>query len=305
MGCEGLMSDTVTDTVTVHVPVLTRELMALLNPVINGVYLDATLGGGGHTGELLKRLGSGGGVIALDRDEEALERAAIKINDPRVRYVHGSFSDMADKVMALGYHGIDGVIMDLGLSMTQMKDESRGFSFNSRESLDMRMDRDLPVTAGEIVNRWSERDIERILREYGEERKALQIAREIVKQRKRERIETCLQLAAIVERVYRKRGRMHPATKTFQALRIAVNDELNQLSGGLSNALKILKKGGRLCVITYHSLEDRIVKRFILAAEREEGSLIRLNKKPIVPVRDEQRRNPSSRSAKLRGAEKL
>ncbi len=299
------MTDTVTDTVTVHIPVLTQELMALLNPVINGVYLDATLGGGGHTRELLKRLGPEGVVIAMDRDEEALERAAIEINDPRVRYVHGSFSDMADKVRAMGYHEIDGVIMDLGLSMTQMKDESRGFSFHSKEPLDMRMDRDMSVTAGDIVNKWSERDIERILREYGEERKALQIAREIVRQRKRERIETCLQLAAIVERVYRRRGRTHPATKTFQALRIAVNDELNQLSEGLSNALKILKKGGRLCVITYHSLEDRIVKRFILAAERQEGSLVRLNKKPIIPLRDEQRRNPSSRSAKLRGAEKL
>jgi 16S rRNA (cytosine1402-N4)-methyltransferase len=299
------MTDTVTDTVTVHVPVLTQELMALLNPVINGVYLDATLGGGGHTRELLKRLGPEGVVIAMDRDEEALERAAIGINDPRVRYVHGSFSDMADKVMAMGYHGIDGVVMDLGLSMTQMKDESRGFSFNSKAPLDMRMDRSLSVSAGEIVNRWSERDIDRILRECGEERKALQITREIVRQRKRERIETCLQLAAIVERVYRSRGRIHPATKTFQALRIAVNDELNQLSEGLSNALKILKKGGRLCVITYHSLEDRIVKRFILAAERQEGALVRLNKKPIIPLRDEQRRNPSSRSAKLRGTEKL
>jgi len=290
---------------TVHIPVLTQELVDLLNPVTDGIYLDATLGGGGHARELLSRLGPRGLVIAMDRDKEALERAAAGINDPRVRYVHGSFSGMAEKVKALGFDGIDGVIMDLGLSMTQMKDEERGFSFNSRAPLDMRMDRDLPVTAGDIVNKWSERDIARILEEYGEERKALQIAREIVRQRKRERIETCVQLSAVVERVYRRRGRIHPATKTFQALRIAVNDELNQLSRGLSDALKILKKGGRLCVITYHSLEDRIVKRFILSAERQEGSLIRLNKKPITPLWDEQKRNPSSRSAKLRGAEKL
>ncbi|NOZ26138.1 MAG: 16S rRNA (cytosine(1402)-N(4))-methyltransferase RsmH [Nitrospirae bacterium] len=292
-------------TTVVHIPVLSQELVDLLNPVPDGVYLDATFGGGGHTRELLRRLGPDGIVVVMDRDREALERAALGMDDPRVRYVHGSFSEMAEKVRALGFEELDGVIMDLGISMMQMKDESRGFSFRSTAPLDMRMDRSLPLTAADIVNGWSEREIARILKEFGEEKKALQIAREIVKQRKRERIETCVQLSAIVERVYRRRGRIHPATKTFQALRIAVNDELTQLSEGLSNAVSILKKGGRLCVITYHSLEDRIVKRFILASERQEGSLVRLNKKPITPLWDEQRRNPSSRSAKLRGVEKL
>lgn len=292
-------------TATEHIPVLARELVDLLNPVADGVYLDATFGGGGHTRELLRRLGPKGVVIAMDRDREALERASAGMDDPRVVYVHGRFSEMAAKVRALGFEEVDGVVMDLGISMVQMKDEVRGFSFHSTAPLDMRMDRESPVTAADIVNGWSERDIARILKEYGEEKKALQIAREIVRQRQKERIETCVQLAAVVERVYRRRGRIHPATKTFQALRIAVNDELDQLSEGLSNAVSILKKGGRLCVITYHSLEDRIVKRFVLSAERQEGTLIRLNKKPITPLWDEQRMNPSSRSAKLRGVEKL
>ncbi len=289
----------------IHVPVLVREVLDLLDPVEEGVYLDATLGGGGHTKELLKRLGPRGVVIAMDRDLDALEKAASAIGDPRVRYVHGRFSGMAEKVRALGYREVDGIVMDLGLSMMQLRDEERGFSFHSKAPLDMRMDRRGSLTALEIVNTWSEKDIAAILSEYGEERKARQIAREIARQRRSERIETCLQLAALVERVYRRRGRTHPATKTFQAVRIAVNDELAEVSRGLAGAVEILKRGGRLCVITYHSLEDRIVKRFFLSAERVEGTMARINKKALSPSRDELRRNPSSRSAKLRGAEKL
>ncbi len=267
----------------------------------------STLGGGGHGEAILKASAPDGVLIGIDRDEAAIEHAkkVLQPYNERVIFVRADFADIKEVLIGAGFTAVDGILLDLGVSSYQLDEASRGFSFRRDAPLDMRMDRDLPLTAGDIVNKWSERDIERILREYGEERKALQIAREIVRQRKRERIETCLQLAAIVERVYRRRGRTHPATKTFQALRIAVNDELNQLSEGLSNALKILEKGGRLCVITYHSLEDRIVKRFILAAERQEGALVRLNKKPIIPLRDEQRRNPSSRSAKLRGAEKL
>ena len=162
---------------TAHIPVLTGEVLEMLNPVSNGIYIDATVGGGGHTKELLKRIGSGGIVIAMDRDEETLKRTEREIHDPRVKFLHGTFSEMADKVRSLGYHGIDGIIMDIGVSMIQLKDESRGFSFYSNAPLDMRMDRSVSVTAQEIVNRWSEKEIAKILREYGEERKASQIAR--------------------------------------------------------------------------------------------------------------------------------
>ncbi len=289
---------------TVHTPVLTTEVMEMLDPVSDGRYVDATLGGGGHTRELLKRLDEGGVVIAMDRDEEALKRARRQIEDRRVIFQQGRFSEMAEKVRSLGYRDVEGVIMDLGISMIQIKDEERGFSLYSRAPLDMRMDRSLPLTAGDIVNTWSEREIERILREYGEERKAARIARAIVTERRKARIETCLQLSSLLERVCRRRGRIHPATRTFQALRIAVNNELEELSAGLRNATGILKIGGRLCVISYHSLEDRIVKRYFIEAEKQ-GRLRRLNKKPVVPGREELRRNPSSRSAKLRGAEKV
>ncbi len=287
-----------------HTPVLTTEVMEMLDPVSDGRYVDATLGGGGHTRELLKRLDEGGVVIAMDRDEEALKRARRQIEDRRVIFQQGRFSEMAEKVRSLGYRDVEGVIMDLGISMIQIKDEERGFSLYSRAPLDMRMDRSLPLTAGDIVNTWSEREIERILREYGEERKAARIARAIVTERRKARIETCLQLSSLLERVCRRRGRIHPATRTFQALRIAVNNELEELSAGLRNATGILKIGGRLCVISYHSLEDRIVKRYFIEAEKQ-GRLRRLNKKPVVPGREELRRNPSSRSAKLRGAEKV
>jgi 16S rRNA (cytosine1402-N4)-methyltransferase len=278
--------------------------MELLQPAKEGSFLDATFGGGGHTRELLKRIGSKGSVIAMDRDSDALQRGSRKISDPRVHPLCSRFSEMTQKLIEDGHERFDGIIMDLGVSMLQLRAEERGFSFHSDAPLDMRMDDGIRVTAGDIVNRWREKEIERILREYGEERKASRIAKAIVTQRSRESIKTCTQLAQLIERVYRKRGRLHPATKTFQALRIEVNDELNELDKGLRHCPNVLQKGGRLCVISYNSLEDRIVKRFFLSCEKE-GVLRRLVKKPLVPSQDEIRRNPSSRSAKLRGAEKI
>lgn len=287
-----------------HIPVLVEEIMEMLSPVRDGTYIDATLGGGGHTRELLRHLGSSGVVIGMDRDKDALDAARQSISDNRVRYLHGSFSEMAGNVRTMGCREVDGIVMDIGLSMRQVKDAARGFSFYSDAPLDMRMDRSIPLTASAIVNTWHRMDIEKILREYGEERKASQIAEAIVNERRKGKIDTCTRLASVVEGVCRRRGRIHPATRTFQALRIAVNDELNELSGGLAASMDVLRVGGRLCVLSYHSLEDRIVKRYFISAEKE-GSLKRLNKKVILPSRVEVVRNPASRSAKLRGVEKL
>jgi 16S rRNA (cytosine1402-N4)-methyltransferase len=188
--------------------------------------------------------------------------------------------------------------------MVQLKDHGRGFSFFSDQRLDMRMDRRQKVSAWDVVNTYPEREIERILREFGEERLSRKIASAIVGMRRKQPIDTCSQLSGIVERIYRKRGRTHPATKTFQALRIEVNGELNELRAGLDASLRILKKGGRLCIISYHSLEDRMVKHFMRDGAKK-GLLTMITKKPVTPGDEERASNPSSRSAKLRVAEKI
>ena len=288
----------------VHIPVLLSAVMELLRPSGKGVYLDATIGGGGHTREILRRIDGDGVVIGMDRDSDALARVEKELKDERLVLLKASFSEMTGGVRGLGYEVLDGILMDLGISMMQLRDDQRGFSFSSGAYLDMRMDRSSPVTAERIVNDYNPMDIERILRDYGEERFARKIARAIVEERKKARIRRCDQLAGIVERVYRRRGRMHPATKTFQALRIAVNEELKELETGLENAVALLREGARLCVITYHSLEDRIVKRYFISLAKE-GRVRKLNKKPLRPSADELRENPSSRSAKLRGVERL
>ena len=198
----------------------------------------------------------------------------------------------------------DGVLLDLGVSMMQLKDLGRGFSFNSNERLDMRMDSSQELSAWDVVNEYSERELVRILKEYGEEYRAVKIVRSIVQERNSHSIDTCTELAEIISRAIGRTGKVHPATKTFQALRIEVNRELDELKKGLDASLRILKKGGRLCVISYHSLEDRVVKHFIKERARE-AIVKQLLKKPLTPALDEIRANPSSRSAKLRGAEKL
>jgi 16S rRNA (cytosine1402-N4)-methyltransferase len=198
----------------------------------------------------------------------------------------------------------DGVLLDLGVSMMQLKDPDRGFSFNSKERLDMRMDSSQELSAWDVVNGYSERELVRILKEYGEEYRAVKIVRSIIHDRNKKSIDTCAELAEIISRAIGRTGRVHPATKTFQALRIEVNKELDELKKGLEASLRILRRGGRLCVISYHSLEDRVVKHFI--KERAKADIVKqLLKKPLVPAIDEIRANPSSRSAKLRGAEKL
>lgn len=286
-----------------HLPVLQAEALAMLSPVQDGVYVDATIGPGGHAEQILKCLGPAGRLIGIDRDEDALKRAGERLSDERLILMRGEFSQVETLVAQAGISRIDGILFDLGLSMVQMRDPLRGFSFLSDERLDMRMDKGQEKSAWDVVNRYPEKELERVLREFGEERLARKIARAIVNQRGRKPVDTCSGLSKIVAGVYGARGKMHPATKTFQALRIEVNRELDQLSAGLEASVRLLNKGGRVCVISYHSLEDRKVKHFFAEYARK-GTLKVLTKKPLTPGQEERRANPSSRSAKLRAAEK-
>ncbi len=287
-----------------HLPVLLREVIDLLSPSEGGIYIDATVGLGGHSEEILKMIGQDGRLIGIDRDEEALKRTAARLNDKRLILKRGSFSRIEAILASAGVTEANGILFDLGVSMMQFKDLGRGFSLSSEERLDMRMDISQDLSAWDVVNGYPEADLVKILREYAEEYKAVRIARAIAGHRLRKSIDTCVELADIVAGAVGKRGRIHPATKTFQALRIEVNRETVELKEGLDASLRILKKGGRLCVISYHSLEDRIVKNFMRDNARGE-KLRLLVKKPIVPDMREMRANPSSRSAKLRGAEIL
>jgi 16S rRNA (cytosine1402-N4)-methyltransferase len=276
----------------------------MLSPHEGGTYIDATVGLGGHSEEILNMIGQDGRVIGIDRDEEALRRTAARLHDERLVLRRGSFSRIEDLLGSAGVREADGVLFDLGVSMMQFKDLERGFSFSSDERLDMRMDISQELSAWDVVNSYSEKELVRILKEYGEEYKALRIARVIGDYRVTKSIDTCAQLADIVARSVGRKGRIHPATKTFQALRIEVNREIDELKEGLDASLRILKRGGRLCVISYHSLEDRVVKHF-MRNKAKEGQLRLLVKKPVVPDMREIRGNPSSRSAKLRGGERL
>ncbi len=288
----------------VHLPVLIREVVELLSPVEGGTYIDATVGLGGHSEVLLGKIGQKGRVVGIDRDEEGLKRTGLRLNDSRLILKQGSFSGIEGLLEQEGVREVDGILFDLGVSMMQLKDLARGFSFSSAERLDMRMDQGQPFSAWDVVNTYPEKELVRILKEYGEEFRAHRIVRAIVFNRQKKTIDTCSELAGIIERAIGRTGRTHPATKTFQALRLEVNREMEELRKGLDASLRLLKKGGRLCVISYHSLEDRIVKHFI-RENAQQMLIIPLTKKPLVPDRDEIRQNPSSRSAKLRGAEKL
>jgi 16S rRNA (cytosine1402-N4)-methyltransferase len=287
----------------IHQPVLQDVVLDMLNLRQDGTYVDATIGPGGHSEHIIKSLGSAGRLIGIDRDPEALKIAAERLPDKRVTLMRGRFSDMEHLLLQAGISQIDGVLFDLGISMVQMRDPLRGFSFLSDERLDMRMDREQAISAWEVVNKCSGKELETILKEYGEERLAHKIAQAIVRERSRKTIDTCSELSKLVAAVYGWRGKVHPATRTFQALRIEVNRELDQLDAGLDTSVRLLKKGGRMCVISYHSLEDRKVKHF-LAENAKKGTIKILTKKPLIPQQEERRVNPSSRSAKLRAAEK-
>ncbi|TAN43262.1 MAG: 16S rRNA (cytosine(1402)-N(4))-methyltransferase RsmH [Nitrospirae bacterium] len=287
-----------------HQPVMIEETLGMLNVKQNGTYVDATVGLGGHAYGILSRLGGDGRIVGMDRDDNALKIAFERLGNKRVHLAKGSFSSMDRILASFGVMEFDGVVFDLGLSMMQLKDLGRGFSFNSTERLDMRMDQEQSLSAWDVVNRYQEKALEKILREYGEERLALKIAKAVVSKRKQAAIDTCAELAETVSAVYGYRGKIHPATRTFQALRIEVNRELDELGKGLSAAASGLRNGGRVCVISYHSLEDRIVKNFIRDGAKS-GVLRNLTKKPLTPRLEEIKKNPASRSAKLRGAEKI
>jgi 16S rRNA (cytosine1402-N4)-methyltransferase len=282
------------ETITQHVPVLYQEALDLLNVQPGQVYVDATLGGAGHTQGILER---GGLVIGLDQDPEAVERAKA-LSHPHLLAYRANFRHLKEVLKEAGVEEVAGILADLGVSSFHLEDPGRGFSYQKEGPLDMRMGTEGP-TAEEVVNTLPLEELYRLLRDLGEEKQAHRIAKAIVEVRRKARIRTTTELAEIVRRAvgFRKAG--HPARKTFQALRMYVNDELGALEAFLRQAEEALAPGGRLVVITFHSLEDRLVKRFL-----KESGLKVLTKKPIAPSPEEVAKNPRSRSAKLRAAEK-
>ena len=293
-----------------HRPVLVKEVMEFLKPSKGGIYLDATVGMGGHAGYIIQALGGEGLLICADRDEEALKISMERLKTKNAIFVKASFSELSKKLNDLGISELHGALFDLGVSLYQLKRDERGFGLFSSGRLDMRMDRSQRLTAWDVVNTYPEEKLLKIIREYGEEPKARLITRAIVRQREKRPVNTPKELAELIEKVIGRRGRIHPATRTFQAIRIEVNNELYEIEKGLSSVFEMLKiggesnsRGGRLCVISYHSLEDRVVKRFMKRVVSL-GKAVSLTKKPITPSEEEIRFNPSSRSAKLRGVER-
>lgn len=304
-----------------HVPVLLDEVLGALNVRTGGRYVDATFGRGGHTAAILERIGKEGRVIAIDRDPTAVAAGRERFaTENRLTLVESPFSRLSEIVGDYGLlGGIDGVLLDLGVSSPQLDDAARGFSFAQDGPLDMRMDFNSGTDAAQLVARAPERELARIIREYGEERFAKRIARAIVAARARAPISTTAQLADIVSAAVpsREPGK-HPATRTFQALRIRVNDELSQIESALAGTLDVLAPGGRFCAIAFHSLEDGIVKRFIQKHSQDDpvyaglpeipvharAKLARIGK-AIHPSAEEVARNPRARSAIMRVAERV
>ena len=307
-----------------HKSVLLEESIDALQIKPDGIYVDGSLGGGGHSYEICRRLSGNGRLIGIDQDAAAIAAATKRLEEfkDRVTIVRSNYCDMKKELGKLGITSVDGVILDLGVSSYQLDEAERGFTYREDAPLDMRMDQSQPLSAREIVNEWSEDELTRILRDYGEENWARQIARVICDRRADAPIERTSQLVAIVDAAIPKKLRAkdgsHPARRTFQALRIAVNDELGELPPMLRAAEKNLKPGGRLAVITFHSLEDRIVKRELQALATgctcppefpvcvcgKKPKMKLITRKPIVSGEEELNENPRARSAKLRVAEK-
>lgn len=306
-----------------HIPVLTKELLQYLQPRPGGTYVDGTVGAAGHSLAILEAVQGQARLIGLDRDRQALTVAARNLAKfgAAVTLVHSDFRHLPAVLQQHGVDRVDGIVLDLGVSSLQLDQVERGFSFHHDAPLDMRMDRDQPTTAADLVNQLEEKQLASILWEFGEERWSRRIAAAIVRERRKHPIKTTLQLAELVKNAIPAAARRtggHPARRTFQALRIAVNDELNSLKEVLTPAVEMLKCGGRIIVISFHSLEDRIVKHTFrrLATECvcEPGANCRcgnrkllkiLTKRPVTPDPDEVARNPRARSAKLRAAERL
>lgn len=306
-----------------HRPVLLDECIDALNIKPDGIYLDGTLGRAGHSREIAKRLTTGR-LICVDRDDAALEAAQTRLADwmDRVTLVHSNFCEIHTILNKLGLNGIDGMLFDLGVSSPQLDDGSRGFSYMADAPLDMRMDRSEGLTAADVVNTWSRDEIKRILSQYGEERYAPQIANAIERRRAEKPIETTLELVDIIKSAMPAKAlkeKQHPAKRSFQGIRIAVNDELSSVDKMIQAAVPRLNKGGRLAVITFHSLEDRIVKTGMAAFAKgcdcppsfpvcvcgKTPDVKLVSRKPILPTDQEIEENPRARSAKLRVAEKL
>jgi 16S rRNA (cytosine1402-N4)-methyltransferase len=307
-----------------HITVLKEEAVEGLDIKPRGTYVDCTLGGAGHSFEIASRLESGGLLIALDQDDTAIENAKKKLSEyiDRIRIVKSNFRHLQQVLSELDIPHVDGILFDLGVSSPQLDEADRGFSYNLDAELDMRMDREQRLTAAQIVNEWPEEDIARILFEFGEEKFSRRIAKYIIEARKTEPILHTGRLVEIIKQAIPAAARRtgpHPAKRSFQALRIAVNDELGAFKDALEQSVDCLAPGGRISVITFHSLEDRICKQFFakfvakcscppdfpLCVCKNDGKLKLVNRKPIVPGEEELEQNPRARSAKLRIAERL
>ncbi len=307
-----------------HIPVMLDECLEGLNIKADGIYVDGTVGGAGHSIEIVKRLSGNGRLICVDKDEDALKAAGERLApySDRVTFIRDDYKNLVAELDSIGVGKVDGILLDLGVSSYQLDNAERGFSYMKDAPLDMRMDRSQRISAYEVVNGYSESELARILFDYGEEKLARQIARNIIKARAEKPIETTLELAKIVEDTYPAKTRWkfgHPAKRTFQAIRIEVNDELSSLGEAVTQMARRLEKGGRMAVITFHSLEDRIVKSAFkelslactcppdfpvcVCGKVQEVELV--NKKPIVASEGELEKNSRSQSAKLRVIEKL
>ena len=306
-----------------HISVLLQECIDGLNIRPDGIYVDGTLGGAGHSSQIVKRLQSGR-LIGIDRDPVALKAAGERLSSyqDQVTLCHSNFSDMAQVLQDLEIPGVDGILLDLGVSSPQLDDGSRGFSYMADAPLDMRMNNEDPLTAYEVVNTWPQEELKRILYTYGEERYAPQIAAAICRKREIAPIETTLELCDVIRSAMPAaalREKQHPAKRSFQAIRIAVNDELGAVEKIMEDAIKLLNPGGRLAIITFHSLEDRIVKNGMAQAAKgctcppnfpvcvcgKKPQVKIISRKPITASQEELTENPRSRSAKLRVCEKL
>ena len=300
-----------------HTPVMLEECIENLNIQPNGIYVDGTIGGAGHSKEIIKKIGEKGLLIGIDRDEEALKSAKKTLEKySNVKYVHGNHDDIKKILNDLEIDKVDGILLDLGVSSYQLDERNRGFSYLGDNKLDMRMDKTQNLTAETVVNTYPEQKLSDIIYEYGEERFSRQIAKNICIQRKTKKIETTKELVEIIEKSIPKSKQKngHPAKKTFQAIRIEVNNEIEPLYKTILDCIDCLKEKGRLCVITFHSLEDRAVKKAMIEAKgnctcpsdlpycvcgaKSLGKII--TKKPIIPSEKEQEENSRSKSAKLR-----
>lgn len=294
-----------------HIPVMAEEVLFWLVQEGARIYLDCTVGYSGHAEKLLEATGPDSRLIGLDRDAAAIAASRDRLErfGDRVHLLYGHFMGLKQHLAASGIGRVDGILFDLGVSSAQLEEPTRGFSFQGDSPLDMRMDQSMSGTAADLVNRWPEAQLADTIFQFGEERFSRRIARAIVHARERHPLATTKELVSVIEGAvpanYRH-GRIHCATRTFQAFRIAVNQELDCLEPALRDAVDVLSPGGRLCVISFHSLEDRIVKHtFRALSGKNDPALSVLTKKPQIPTREESNRNPRSRSAKLRAAQRI